>query len=285
MLYSFDVTPAAQGIVTVDVAAGVAADSANNGNSAAAQFSISYGSAGLPVIELTVLNDGTDAVTILPNPVPAATPAFVIVAGGSPDVSVNPASGEFAYAFAPGALPGMREVTLEISSGGQVFEQIVRVTVLDAVPIAPTATLPPPPVPLCEDHNFDEGGVVRSGTLNDALAPYINCRVLYQNGASTSWLGSAMYGEANLGVPGLLDLGLQQAVDVFSPGGLTYFDGGAVFCLRGSGTLIWLAASGMPRHPEIIGSYSVPEFAGFTCVTLFEPGTLALVRDNPVEQE
>ena len=65
---------------------------------------------------------------------------------------------------------------------------------------------------------------------------------------------------------------------------MTYFEGGAVFCLRGEGTLIWLAASGQPRHAEIIGSYTVPEFPGFTCATLFEPGTLVLVTHNPLDR-
>ncbi|MFN8378215.1 MAG: hypothetical protein U0452_06040 [Anaerolineae bacterium] len=117
--------------------------------------------------------------------------------------------------------------------------------------------------------------------MSDALGYAINCRVLYQNGAPTTWLGSVLYSSANLGVPGLLDLGVQQAVDIFSPAGMTTFEGGAVFCLRGSGTLIWLAASGIPHHAEIIGSYTVPDFPGFTCATLFEPGTLVLVSENP----
>ncbi len=43
--YTFDLVPASQGTVTVDVAAGVAVDAAGNGNTAAAQFSIVYGSA------------------------------------------------------------------------------------------------------------------------------------------------------------------------------------------------------------------------------------------------
>lgn len=152
--------------------------------------------------------------------------------------------------------------------------------VLPSVEVSIFDVPPPPPTPLCEAHNFDEGGVVRS-SVADADGHALNCRVLYQNGASTSWLGGALYSEANLGVAGLLDLGVQQAVDIFSPGGLNYFNGGAVFCLRGSGTLIWLAASSAPRHPEIIGSYPVPEFPNFTCATLFEPGTLVLVRDVP----
>lgn len=161
----------------------------------------------------------------------------------------------------------------------------VEVSIIDTTPLpippAPTPPPPPPPTPLCEAHNFDEGGVVRS-SVADADGYAINCRVMFQNGASTSWLGSPMYGEANLGIPGILELGVQQAIDIFSPGGLTYFNGGAVFCLRGQGSLIWLAASGVPRHPEIIGSYTVPDFPGYTCATLFEPGTLVLVSRNPL---
>jgi hypothetical protein len=271
-VYTFDVTPAAFGTVSVSVAADAAHDTAGNG-SAAAQFSIVYGANGLNVIYIALMNDGTDAQAVIPNPVPAGTPAFAMAAGSSPAATVDPVTGAFVYAFEPGAPLGIYHATVEVVSNGQAFNQLVEITLLPA----------PPPVPLCEDHNFDEGGVVRSGAVNDGIAPFINCRVLYQNGVSTSWLGSAMYSEANLGVPGLLDLGVQQAVDVFSPGGLTYFDGGAVFCLRGSGTLIWLAASGIPRHPEIVGSYVVDDFPGFTCVTLFEPGTLVLVSDNPMD--
>ena len=73
-----------------------------------------------------------------------------------------------------------------------------------------------------------------------------------------------------------------QAIDIFSPVGWTYFEGGAVFCLRGSGTLIWMAAKNTPRVAEIIGSYTVDDFPGFTCATLFEPGTFVLVRENPL---
>jgi LPXTG-site transpeptidase (sortase) family protein len=40
--YSFDLTPGSVGLVTVDIAAGVATDAAGNGNAAALQFSITY---------------------------------------------------------------------------------------------------------------------------------------------------------------------------------------------------------------------------------------------------
>lgn len=146
--------------------------------------------------------------------------------------------------------------------------------------VTPVAA-PPPATPLCEDQNFDETGVINAST-SDALGNAINCRVLYDNGSPAHWQGASLYSSANIGVPGIVELGIQQAVDIFSPSGQTYFEGGAVFCLKGEGTLIWLAASGMPRHAEIIGSYTVPEFPGFTCATLFEPGTLVLVTDDPL---
>jgi hypothetical protein len=44
-----------------------------------------------------------------------------------------------------------------------------------------------------------------------------------------------------------------------------------------------MPASQSPRVPQIIGSYTVPDFPGFTCATLFEPGTLVLVSQNPLE--
>ncbi len=149
------------------------------------------------------------------------------------------------------------------------------------IPTMPPTLPPPPEVPVCSDQNFSESGVVRTGLPNE-LQSAVHCRVLYQNGESTTWLGQALYGVGNLGVDGLLDLGVQQAIDIFSPSGVTYFTGGGVFCLRGEGTLIWLAGSQTPRHAEIIGSYTVPEFAGFTCATLFEPGMLILVERSPV---
>lgn len=141
---------------------------------------------------------------------------------------------------------------------------------------------PPPATPLCEDHNFNENGVVHSSTA-DAYGYAVNCRVLYQDGSPTSWLGGELYGAESIGIPGIVELGVQTAVDIFSPPGMSIFNGGAVFCLQGQGTLIWIAASGQPRHAEIIGSYPVPEWEGFTCATLFEPGTLVLVTQNPLE--
>jgi len=51
-VYTFDVTPAGQGAVTVDVAAAVAQDAAANGNAAATQYSITYDTVA-PTLTLT----------------------------------------------------------------------------------------------------------------------------------------------------------------------------------------------------------------------------------------
>jgi VCBS repeat-containing protein len=135
---------------------------------------------------------------------------------------------------------------------------------------------PPPPAPLAAEVNADPAGIVRVG-LPDALSSDIHIREIVVNGEYPSWHGGATANGGFIGSPGVLDMGVQQAVDVFSPSGLTYFEGGIVVCLRGAGTLVYLNASYAPRIAEIVGSYTVPEFPGFTCVTLFEPGTLALV--------
>lgn len=144
-----------------------------------------------------------------------------------------------------------------------------------------TGTYPPPPleVPFSE-MSMAEDSIVRSG-IPDGLQYAIYGRTLYQNGTPTTHFGSDLYDAGAIGVEGIQALGILQAVDIFSPVGVTYFEGGAVFCLRGEGTLIWLAASNAPRIAEIIGSYEIEEFPGFTCATLFEPGTLVLVRENP----
>ena len=178
---------------------------------------------------------------------------------------------------------------LDLSGG--TFSTGEAYTISRSAPGSPTPVVtetplpppPPPPAPTCDKENRNEHSGVHTG-IPDRIRHAINCRVLYWNGQVTTWLGNALYSEANLGVAGILDLDVEQAVDIFSPPGMSYFDGGAVFCLRGSGTLIWLAASGRPRHAEIIGSYTVPEFPGFTCATLFEPGTLILVRRNPLDR-
>ena len=139
---------------------------------------------------------------------------------------------------------------------------------------------PPPPAPLAAEVNANPSSIVRAGVPDD-MSNDIHIREIVVNGQYPTWQGSSVTNSGFIGNPGILEMGVLQAVDVFSPGGLSYFEGGIVVCLRGEGTLVYLNAKYAPRTAEIVGSYTVPEFPGFTCVTLFEPGTLVLV--NTVE--
>jgi hypothetical protein len=150
------------------------------------------------------------------------------------------------------------------------------VPVPSATPASTTDAEPPPPAPLAADVNSDPESIVRIG-VPDGMSTDIYVRVIIANGEYVLWQGSELTHGGFIGIQGVLDLGIWQAVDIFSPTGLTYFESGIVVCLDGKGTLVYLNANNAPRLAEIVGSYTVPEFPGFTCVTLFEPGTLALV--------
>ncbi len=226
---------------------------------------------------------------------PTAAPITVLVEFPTDQLIVNGNNAPFMLTFTdttPQTIPFSVLTTLNINTSREIsIRHTVIGTSAPEYPIGTQAvvtlsiydTPPPPPAPTCDTENQNPDAVVRTG-VPDALAYAINCRVLYHNGGATTWLGSPLYSEANLGIAGLLDLGVQQAVDIFSPppSSLTYFEGGFVMCLRGEGTLIWMAASRSPRVAEIIGSYSVPEFPGLTCTSIFEPGTLILVSENPI---
>lgn len=141
----------------------------------------------------------------------------------------------------------------------------------------PTGAFPTPPAtPECAFRNTIDNDVVRAG-IPDTLLGSIFCRTLVQNGNYIYWRTNQITDDENIGISGLLELDIRQAVDVFSPG-LSYYEGGIVMCLRGRGDMIYLNANNAPRIAEIVGTYTVDDFPGFTCLTIFEPGTLVLVQ-------
>ncbi len=142
-----------------------------------------------------------------------------------------------------------------------------------AVAVFPT----PPDTPRCDYRNGLENDVVRAGAPPE-FASDVFCRTLVQNGRYVSYLGSEITNAGMIGNEGLLNLDIVQAVDIFSPSGARYYTGGIVICLRGTGRLVYLNSNNAPRIAEIIGSYTTPDFPGYTCATLFEPGMLLLVR-------
>jgi LPXTG-site transpeptidase (sortase) family protein len=91
-VYTADITPAANGLVTVDVAAGAAVDGAGNGNTAAPQFSITYDNAFPTVLYLANTIPANNSV-LLAGP----TQIFLefskdVVADGSADAADNTAN-------------------------------------------------------------------------------------------------------------------------------------------------------------------------------------------------
>ena len=116
--YTFNITPAANGIVAVDVAAGVAQDAAANGNSAAAQFSRTYDNTVPTVTISSIASNPTKT-----SPIPVTVTFSEAVTGfTSGDVVVtNGTVGAFSgtgttYTFnvAPG---GNGAVTVDVAAG------------------------------------------------------------------------------------------------------------------------------------------------------------------------
>jgi len=147
----------------------------------------------------------------------------------------------------------------------------------DTIVVPPQEIPLSPPAPMCNAMDFDEQSVVRAW-LPDEYRTDVYCHLIVENGHYLWWYGSPLTNPGEVGVQSVLEQGVLQAVDVFSPSGLTQFEGGGVVCLRGSGELWFLAASQAPRVPQQLTIYSVEEFPGYVCGTLYEPGTLVLIQ-------
>jgi hypothetical protein len=141
----------------------------------------------------------------------------------------------------------------------------------------PVIPEPPPPLP-CPEYNFQTESVVRAVVADQLMA--IGCNILYENGQPMMWMGGSVTNAGSIGVQSVLDRGVIQAVDVFLPNGEGKFNGDAVVCLRGSGAMVFLAASGIPRTPQDLIAWQTPAFPGYTCATLYQPGTLVLVQSH-----
>jgi hypothetical protein len=123
---------------------------------------------------------------------------------------------------------------------------------------------------------FEIEGVLRAYIPLDRFD--VHCRLLVENGNYMTWLGGMLTHSGQIGDQSVLDEGVVQAIDVFSPAGKTRFDGDVVICLRGNGSMIYLNANQAPRTPQEMTTWQTPSFPGFNCVTLYEPGTVVMVQ-------
>lgn len=161
-------------------------------------------------------------------------------------------------------------VTLSNSSGPVIADATGIGTITDndgtPPPITTNTTveaLPPPPVPLCADLNGSTNTIVRAQIPAGVFG--IHCRIIAENTVFTRT-------PAEVGVQSVLDQGVIQAVDVFSPSNVNA--AGSLICLQGTGSIIFLNANGIPRVAQ---SLPISVVNGYTCAIIPAVGTVVLV--------
>jgi CSLREA domain-containing protein len=117
--YTFDLTPSGQGLVTADIAAGVASDSAGNGNTIATQFSRTYDSLPPTVTMTSLASDPTNtspiAVTVQFSETVTGFSAGNILPGNGTVSNFTAVDGDtYTFDLIPSA-PGV--VTADIAAG------------------------------------------------------------------------------------------------------------------------------------------------------------------------
>lgn len=185
--------------------------------------------------------------------VPSATPTFTAEPPVTFTPSFTPTTGAPAtptQTFTPGGPTSVPVVNTSVPSGGGGHHVMM-----------PTSL----PVPLCSDISGVTNSIVRA-TLPPGVYG-VHCRVIAEN---TEFTRSA----AEVGVQSVLDRGVVQAVDIFSPSGASA--AGSTVCLLGtSGSLVFLDAAQAPRVPQDLPSF---DNNGYRCTMVPATGTLALVR-------
>lgn len=225
-----------------------------------------------------VLRNDTDAngdtlTAVLVTGIPANRGTLVLNADGS--FSYTPPNNRFrgivtfTYVANDGQLDSVAPATVTIA---------VNTPLPTPVPIEVPA---PPPATRCTDTNFENPGMIRSNFLDDEDRANLFCRLIAAGGNYMYWFGSPITHGGNIGDRNVIDLGLIAAVDVFSMSGVTRFVNDVNICLQGSGYIIYMNVSGQPRVPQLWNAWTTPSFPGYTCTTLYAPGTVILVANKP----
>jgi hypothetical protein len=255
---------------------------------------------GISVADVTVQEDaGSGLFTISLNPVmpTAVTVDYAIYDGTalagtdydavlSGTLTFNAGETSQLVAFVVYADPANqpnRTFTLELtnSNGPAISRALGTATITDkrVAPATVVVEIPaPPPAPACNDVNFDPESSVRTAFEVDADRAGLICRSLADHGTYYTWYGSPLTTSGNIGNQTVLDLGVVAAVDVMGNSG---FQGGVAVCLEGSGYMIYLNAANSPRIPQLWSTWTTPSFPGFTCTTIYAPGTVVLVSRAP----
>lgn len=123
-----------------------------------------------------------------------------------------------------------------------------------------------PPVPLCSDFTGATNSIVRASLPLNVYGVF--CRVIAEN-------GNFVVSSAEIGIQSVLDRGVIQAVDVFSPNNSQMED--ALICLQGIGDILFLSYANAPRIAEPI---QTEQRDGYTCAHIATFGIVALVNKS-----
>jgi hypothetical protein len=139
---------------------------------------------------------------------------------------------------------------------------------------------PPPPVPLVHAWNFEDGAPVRTAA-DHSMHDFVHVRLIVENYKFVTWFGADLYHGGNIGNLEVINRNIIQAVDVYTMEWMPVFNGDVAICLRGMGEMWFLDANQAPRTPRQLTGWMTPAYPGYTCATLYWPGTLALVEGEP----
>lgn len=164
-------------------------------------------------------------------------------------------------------------------SGGETTTYNITVNVTELSRPAEDGGSIAPGAAICTEYNgLGAASSIRAGAP-EAIRNSVYCRILAKDSRLFDGV-DALPGEyGTIGIASLVNQGIEQAVDVFSPNGLTMLDGVAV-CLRGAGSMVLLASSDAPRAPIGLGTYALANIPGFTCAVIPEVGTVVLLRSG-----
>ncbi|MEO8397409.1 MAG: SH3 domain-containing protein, partial [Chloroflexota bacterium] len=168
--------------------------------------------------------------------------------------------------------------SLLTADGGVTSLAVASATIgIDAPATAVVATAVPAVFFQCENLSAQSGGSMTSsggiGAVHSGdVHGNVYCHLINQD-------GHYITSPAEIGVQGILSLGVEQAVDVFGelPGGYSVvpFDRPVQICLRGNGEVLFLSAADARRTIQRLATVAQN---GYLCVTLSNSGTLVLVQ-------
>jgi SH3 domain-containing protein len=142
------------------------------------------------------------------------------------------------------------------------------------IPAAALAVVPTyDPRPLCSDRTGATTPIVRYDIpFGSVSSGGVYCRPLVQN-------GQYLVNSAQIGNQDVINLGINQAVDVFAILGsgttVTTFNNSITICLQGTGSLYFLDAS---KQPRTLTQLTATSDGSYTCGSISTAGTVVLTN-------